>query len=536
MRDPDFQGRVIAFAAQLKDELMSDSFKASFEEQMTRYQELFGIENFGPKQEPLTLDVLVERLNLTVEELQNRSQSWRKNTPPVMPDSERFIATAFFESQDQYANHLTVFYFPDSAGEGRLVIRNITPYDIEPRRLYFSGKKRRREDFDLDVINLPPATQDTAAITHEIAIPDQLLAEKGDLILEYAYRGDLFEHTVSVQFEHYDSGFSDTPIEALEAVLGANQIDRTKQEISIVAGRYVFTESIEAPIGWRMRIMPGAELNFEQGSLLKLRGALDIEGTENNPVIVNVETDLAFRDMGAWGGIFVSKAADRSTVRHLVLTGTGAQNLNTRQGFYGMTGCFSFFESDVTISHSEFNSTQCEDALNIVKSDFVLDDVTISKARADAFDSDFSTGVIKDSLFLDSGNDGVDVSGTSLRMERVRMEGIGDKAVSVGEKSVLFATQIEINGAVLGVASKDLSRATVEQSRFDNIVGTALMTYIKKAEYGASSIDCQNCSFGEIGAVTGRQEGTQIIVNGREDRRGYLTQQQVIDAGLAETG
>ena len=536
LQDPLFREKVVDFAAQLSAEFQSEEFKASLVQQQAHYDGLLGLEDLGQWPAVYTPELLTERLLLFLRRVNEDQNFLTKTGAAKRPNPENFVASSFFKTQDQYATHMSAFYIPSGIDKGRLVMRNLTPHPLEVRDLYFRGKRKRKASVPFEVVSFPSVLESISANSQDIEIADELIAGKDTLTIEYLYRGEVFEHTVSLQFENYDSGFSDTPIRALQAVLGNGQVNHQTKEIMVRAGTYDFRESISLPYGWRTTIMPGAVLNFHNGSLFKLQGRLMIQGTADNPVIMNVNTNLTFRDIGAWGGLLVSKSPERSSVKHLVLNGTGEDNLANRQGFYGMTGCLSFFESDVTITDSEFHDAQCEDALNIVKSDFILDGIVISKARADAFDSDFSTGLIKRSKFLNIGNDGIDVSGTKLELDRVTAEGIGDKAVSVGEKSELYASGVDVDGAVLGIASKDLSDALVENSTFDHISGTALITYIKKAEYGASSIECRACRFGEAAAITGRQDGTRIIVNGSEDRRGYLSEQQVSDAGLAEAG
>ena len=54
------------------------------------------------------------------------------------------------------------------------------------------------------------------------------------------------------------------------------------------------------------------------------------------------------------------------------------------------------------------------------------------------------------------GNDGLDLSGSNVFLS-LRIEGVGDKAISVGEKSQLVAENINIKNSRIGIASKDQS-------------------------------------------------------------------------------
>ena len=299
-------------------------------------------------------------------------------------------------------------------------------------------------------------------------------------------------------------------------------------------GKYEINDSIALPKNWAVILKAGAQLYFEDGALLKIVGPLTVAGTENEPVIMNVKSNETFGEMGSWGGILVAKAKQRSRIEYLTLNGSGIETLKNRQGYFGMTGCLSFYESDVDIRNTKFFNAQCEDALNIMKADFTIKNMHVERASFDAFDSDFSTGKITNSTFVNIGNDGIDLSGTVLDIKGIQLEAIGDKAISVGEKSTLVAEDIDIDGSVLGLVAKDLSRIEAENVRFKGIKGTALLGYIKKAEYGPSHIECTNCNFTGSMEKAGQQQGSTITLNGKQILTNKLSPNQMRDAGLIE--
>jgi hypothetical protein len=70
----------------------------------------------------------------------------------------------------------------------------------------------------------------------------------------------------------------------------------------------------------------------------------------------------------------------------------------------GITGAITFYESPVEIRYCSFFNNNTEDALNIIKSDFIIENTTFSKNKFDAFDADFSSGIINNSYFYNSGD------------------------------------------------------------------------------------------------------------------------------------
>ena len=174
---------------------------------------------------------------------------------------------------------------------------------------------------------------------------------------------------------------------------------------------------------------------------------------------------------------------------------------------------------------------QCEDAQNIVRSNFTISDTTFSRVSGDAFDADFSIGVISESSFAEIGNDGIDISGSELALNQVSLHRIGDKGISVGEKSTLYAEHIEIRGAVTGVASKDLSFAELKHVNFSQIQGSVLMAYIKKDEYGPAKIVCNECSIDTASPEIASQQTSEIILNGTKISQNRFSDAQLIEAG-----
>jgi hypothetical protein len=361
---------------------------------------------------------------------------------------------------------------------------------------------------------------------------DHPYTDSTKISVQFQYKGQTFTETAVSQFRKHITGFDPKFRQALSGMAGV-KIDSQSRNIVFGPREHTIKSSLEFGKGWSVTFEAGSRLKLEKGTTLKIRGPLFLLGTEEAPVEVHVTPDPDFQGIGAWGGILVSQSEARSIVRHALLTGEGFTSIVNRQDYYGITGCISFYESDVDVVNSTFGNMHCEDALNIVRADFTIINSTIRGTAFDGFDSDFSEGVIRDSLFELTGNDAVDVSGTSLVLENVEFLKIGDKSISVGEDSTLNARGIVINGSSSGVASKDLSAAVVSDSSFRNITNSALITYIKKSEYGSASIDCNGCSFSNIGFLSTNQNGSHISLDGVVQPVTNFNKRQLLEAGFA---
>jgi hypothetical protein len=169
------------------------------------------------------------------------------------------------------------------------------------------------------------------------------------------------------------------------------------------------------------------------------------------------------------------------------------------------TGAVTFYESPVRISHAEFAFNRSEDGLNVVRSDFSIETTLFRDTRSDAFDADFANGSITRSSFVRAGNDAIDVSGSSVILSQVRVNGAGDKGVSGG---------VDVRDAVIGVASKDLSRIEVRSLRVRG-ADVGLAVFQKKSEFGPASIEARKLSLEGVRTPYLVETGSSVVVAGK---------------------
>ena len=80
-----------------------------------------------------------------------------------------------------------------------------------------------------------------------------------------------------------------------------------------------------------------------------------------------------------------------------------------------ITGAVTFYDSPVQISNCIFIDNRSEDSLNIISSEFTIKDSEFLNSKSDALDIDFSNGYFENLVFDNSGNDGLDISGAKVK-------------------------------------------------------------------------------------------------------------------------
>jgi hypothetical protein len=265
---------------------------------------------------------------------------------------------------------------------------------------------------------------------------------------------------------------------------------------------------VEAPLilpnDMPLSIAPGTTLTFAEGTYIIVRAALVAKGLPSERIVLKGEQG------DRWKGLYVLEAEKRSILRNVEI----ADTTFFVDGALDLTGSVTFYKADVDISDTLFTRSIAEDALNIVQSEFSIERTTFHTIRSDAFDSDFSAGAVKQSDFITIGGDGVDFAGSQATLQDLSFKSIGDKAISVGEASMVIGQGIAVQDADLAVVSKDGSVSRISGLTMNEESRVVAMAYNKKSFYGAAQIELNDTSLTTDQVKI--QTGNSGLMDGRE--------------------
>jgi len=283
-------------------------------------------------------------------------------------------------------------------------------------------------------------------------------------------------------------------------------IDRARKRIFIKPGSWDLRRNMIIPKGYMVICGAGTELDLSGSAKVLSYSPVEFRGTADEPIII--------RSTGSDGqGLAVMSADGKSVLEHVNFVNLS----NPSENGWELTGAVTFYESAVRFFRCQFIESRSEDGLNIVGSRFTVEKCVFSGTRFDAFDADFCRGRIVDTLFMHSGNDAIDVSGSVVTVRNVRIKGAGDKGLSCGENSRMTANDIEVSDAAIAVASKDLSETIVKGARIRSCrIGLAV--YQKKSEFGPGSITARSVSMTKTGTDYLVEEKSSLDVNGHAIR------------------
>ncbi len=348
---------------------------------------------------------------------------------------------------------------------------------------------------------------------------DSVVSKYGEEGQFREYKIPYFKKATHIEFKDLDSNkfyqteltlwkknTAPSPYQKLKSSPTSNplQLFAAKNDTLILQkGNYQLTEKILIGDDKIVVIEAGVQLDLINGAAMVCESPVFFKGSAASPIIITSSDKSA-------NGIVVLQANGKSEVHY-----TQFKNLNTfsYEGWL-LSGAVNFYESDVKIEHSSFENNLCEDALNIIKSDFYVTNCQFKDIFADAFDSDYCTGILSKTAFNRVGNDAIDFSTSQIKIDSCNIKGISDKGISGGEGSTLWVTNTTIDQCNIGAASKDLSEVYLTNVSITNST-YGLVALQKKAEYGAGKLITENFTMRNCETELLIEKGSLVNLNGK---------------------
>lgn len=259
------------------------------------------------------------------------------------------------------------------------------------------------------------------------------------------------------------------------------------------------------PAGLSIRFNAGDTIDIRKGGFIMSFSPVIMSGEKDNLIQIT-SSDMLGK------GFHVINARLPSKLNYVRFDGLSSLNYK----HWKLPSAVTFYESPVEIDFCLFSNNHCEDAINIFRSSpYSLTNSTISNSFSDAFDADFSDGIISNCKFINIGNDGIDVSGSNTFIKNSSFINVADKAISAGESSKITIDSVSIDSVSLAITAKDLSRIQISNSTITN-AAVIYCAFQKKSEFGPSSISAKNVSYSNFKEQDLIEEGSKLKVDGKK--------------------
>jgi hypothetical protein len=406
----------------------------------------------------------------------------------ISVDSQKMIASAFNISD----------YPIEVLGLNHLDKKVITR--LSPIREILSGQK------DTIIITLPRSFENLFVSKKKKVTGFVLPKHIYQLNIQYRISGVNKTHTTSI-IPYQKTGTVEDDLFRTPAYINNHRyivIDEEKKEISFSKDSVVISSPLVIQKGYTFKINPGTIVNIIDGGKIISHSPLSFLGAKNSPIKI-------YSSDGRGQGLLVLSEQKKSILKYVVFD----QLRNPTHGSWGITGAVTFYESPVDLEYVSVKNNKCEDALNIVRTNFIMNQVAISNTQSDAFDGDFVKGSILNCQFDNLGNDAIDVSGSDLIIKNVIISNAGDKGLSAGENSKMTIDGVDISNSAIAIAGKDLSIVNAKNLKISN-TKLGFTAFQKKPEFGPSKITVQGISMTGVETKYLIESSSSLIVDNKK--------------------
>ncbi|MDD4182791.1 MAG: right-handed parallel beta-helix repeat-containing protein, partial [Candidatus Omnitrophica bacterium] len=266
--------------------------------------------------------------------------------------------------------------------------------------------------------------------------------------------------------------------------LGEGKIDRTivkikngkdRQKEIIYFKDNICNDILTVKENQTLVLEPGQIIRFSENAGIVVYGKIFAKGKKDKKIELLPQNDK-------WLGLLVINNNETDKVNYLSNCRIVAAS-ELKAKFYNPSGGLSFIKTSIILKDIDIEGFSSEDSVHFYKSNFKVSGLSLTGGAGDGIDSDWSYGTITKSYFSACGGDCMDVSGSLAEISYNNIVKSKDKGISVGEGSMVFINNNELDENAIGIAIKDQSIAAGEGNVFRKNTTAAIALYIKKANY-----------------------------------------------------
>ncbi len=266
--------------------------------------------------------------------------------------------------------------------------------------------------------------------------------------------------------------------------IGKLRFFRHEDRFILPAGTYYVTEDMILPKGYQFVFSAGVRLFLNSDVSFISYSPIHIEGLSDNKVYIG--SAVGSQHFGVFAIQGIDSNSCRSTINHLDISQGSEAFVNNV--FY--SGGLNIYNCDVEINNSYIHDNTSDDGLNVKYGTILLNNNIFKNNAADQVDLDYAHGEVRNNVFLveqtNSNGDGLDVSGSDVRVSDNMFENFEDKGLSVGEESSIYVFHNTFTSNTMAIAIKDLSDVYIDKNDFfDNIMD--INAYQKKYIFGGGN-------------------------------------------------
>tara|TARA_B100002052_G_C15880717_1_gene599098 strand:+ start:13 stop:2622 length:2610 start_codon:yes stop_codon:yes gene_type:complete len=264
--------------------------------------------------------------------------------------------------------------------------------------------------------------------------------------------------------------------------------------------KIIINQNMSLPKNINLILKSDQHIILQNGSTLVLFGNLNVIAENKNPAT------LEGKEPKFGSVISISNNID---IKNLNIKNLVAPSING----YDLYAGINIYNSKVNLENVKFENSLSEDTINLIDSNSNITNVTFENSKSDALDIDGGVLNIFDIYCLNIGNDCLDFSNANINGQNIFTNTVLDKSISIGEKSKVNLSNINITNSEIGLAVKDNSNAILSFVKIRNSE-LPIAVFVKKNEYGPAKLNIKEFSIKESEKLYLVDDRSELVING----------------------
>ena len=183
----------------------------------------------------------------------------------------------------------------------------------------------------------------------------------------------------------------DTILSKPSDIASYNFLNVDKDKVFFKQGEITLSQDLIITAEFAVYLNGGTTINLINGASIISYSPITAAGSKEFTIKITSSD-------GSGGGLLLLDTNAESLFKYIDFNNLS----NPSRLGWELTGAVTSYQSDISIDNCTFrNNLEGDDFLNIIRSDFEITNSIFSNIKADAFDSDFSAGEIKNSKFFE---------------------------------------------------------------------------------------------------------------------------------------
>ena len=312
------------------------------------------------------------------------------------------------------------------------------------------------------------------------------------------------DNLILLKIDYVNSEYDYKNFKDIEANIIDQYFIKKDNQLLLLSDEIKIKQNLYIPKGFKVVIKPGQKIILTNNAFIVSNSPWTIGGKGKETIITGEKNNLG-------GGIIIGDNNTKSKIINTKISYLKGYNFNLSSEYLIM-GSINFHQTNVEIDNVKFENIFSEDALNIVRSNFKINNSSYKNISSDAIDIDFSDGEITLVSFKNIKNDAMDFSGSNVDIYDSYFENVNDKLISGGEGSNIRISKINAFNSKSGIISKDGSKVYSNDIFFED-VQIPFAAYQKKKQYNHGILDVKNFKVNNFLVKFAKDNKSKIILN-----------------------